>query len=42
MQTMDAIRGRTSVREYKPDPIPDDVIREIIEAATRAPSSGNR
>lgn len=41
MQTMDAIRGRTSVREYKPDPVPDDVIRDIIEAAALAPSSGN-
>lgn len=38
---MDAIRGRTSVREYKPDPVPDDVLKEIIEAAMLAPSSGN-
>lgn len=41
MQTMDAIRGRTSVREYKSDPVSDDVVREIMGAATLAPSSGN-
>ncbi|UCD07313.1 MAG: nitroreductase family protein [Candidatus Aenigmatarchaeota archaeon] len=41
MQTMECIRERRSVRNYKPDPIPEDIIKEIIEAATHAPSSGN-
>jgi nitroreductase len=41
MQTIDAINGRTSIREYKPDPIPDGALREILAAATQAPSSGN-
>lgn len=38
---MDAIKGRTSVREYKSDPVPDDILRNIMDAATLAPSSGN-
>lgn len=38
---MECIRERRSVRDYKPDPIPEETIKEIIEAATHAPSSGN-
>ncbi|MCK4496840.1 MAG: nitroreductase family protein [Candidatus Aenigmarchaeota archaeon] len=41
MQTMECIRERRSVRDYKPDPIPEEIVKEIIEAATHAPSSGN-
>lgn len=41
MQTMDCIKGRASVRKYKPDAVPDAVLKELIEAATQAPSSGN-
>jgi nitroreductase len=41
MQTMECIRERRSVRDYKPDPIPEGIVKEIIEAATHAPSSGN-
>jgi nitroreductase len=41
MQTIDAIRGRTSVRDYRSDPVPDDVLEAIMEAAVHAPSSGN-
>jgi nitroreductase len=35
------IRGRRSIRGFKPDPVPRDVIREIVDLATRAPSSMN-
>ncbi len=35
------VRGRRSIRGYKPDPIPKEVLKEIIEIATRAPSSMN-
>jgi len=41
MQFDECIRTRTSVRSYRPDPVPDNIMRRIIEAATRAPSSGN-
>lgn len=30
-----------SMRRLKPDPVPDELIWKIIEAATRAPSGGN-
>ncbi|MEH6546564.1 MAG: nitroreductase family protein [Sneathiella sp.] len=35
------VQGRRSIRGYKPDPIPKKVLEEIIEIATRAPSSMN-
>lgn len=35
------VRGRRSIRGYKPDPVPKAVLREIIEIAMRAPSSLN-
>lgn len=38
---LDAIYTTRSVRYFKPDPIPDDVIAGLIEAATRAPSGRN-
>jgi len=36
-----AVVTRKSIRGFKPDPVPRDVLREIIEAAVRAPSSDN-
>ena len=30
-----------SIRRYRPDPVPDDVLRRILEAGVRASSSGN-
>jgi len=41
MQAIECIRDRRSVREYKPNPIPEKILKEILEAATQAPSSGN-
>ncbi len=37
----DAIRTLRSVRRFRPDPVPDAVLRDIIEAATHAPSARN-
>jgi nitroreductase len=42
MELIDAIKTRKSIRNFKPDPIPKDTIREILEIATRAPSAVNR
>lgn len=42
MRVMDAIRQRRSVRNYKPDPIPQDVLDRLLEAVRLAPSAGNR
>ncbi len=41
MELVEAIRTRKSVREFKPDPVPQEVLREILEVATRAPSAMN-
>lgn len=41
MQTIDCIRDRRSVREYRQDPIPEKVLEEILESAVQAPSAGN-
>lgn len=37
----DAIRSRRSVRAFLPDPVPETVIRELLEVALRAPSGTN-
>jgi F420 biosynthesis protein FbiB-like protein len=36
------LRTRRSVRRFKPDPVPDSVIQEILTTATFAPSAHNR
>lgn len=41
MDVLEAIHRRRSVRDFLNQPVPDDVIRQIIEAGTWAPSSGN-
>ena len=35
------VRKRRSIRKFKPDPIPDEYIDKILEAARWAPSGGN-
>ncbi|MGQ9513980.1 MAG: nitroreductase family protein [Thermoproteota archaeon] len=42
MDVYKAISVRRSIRKYKPDPIPEDVLLKILEAARLAPSAGNR
>ncbi len=37
----DVVTGRRSIRGFKPDPIPTELLREIVTLATRAPSSMN-
>jgi len=36
-----AMHARRSIREFEPEPIPPETIRQIVEAAGRAPSSKN-
>ena len=36
------LRTRRSIRRFKPDPIPDSVIENILSTATFAPSAHNR
>jgi len=37
----EVVIGRRSIRGYRPDPVPKEVIREIVALAIRAPSSMN-
>ena len=41
MDTLDFITQHRSIRRYKADPVPEDVLSEILEAGIRASSSGN-
>lgn len=41
MLFQDCVRTRRSVRKYKADPVSDEVIRSIVEAAALAPSWKN-
>ena len=42
MDLHDFLRSRRSVRRFKPDPIPDSVLKNILHTATFAPSAHNR
>ncbi len=41
MEYEELVRQRRSIRGYKPDPVPKELILEIIEVASGAPSSMN-
>jgi nitroreductase len=38
----ETVKLRTSIRKFKPDPIPEEDIRRMIEAASLAPCAGNQ
>jgi nitroreductase len=41
MDAMDAILSRRSIRRYTAEAVPDEVIKELLEAAMSAPSANN-
>lgn len=41
MNVSQAVAQRISVRAFRPDPVAGALVREILEAAARAPSGGN-
>jgi len=41
LTTKEAIEKRRSIRKYKPDPVSDDIIRSLLDAARLAPSGCN-
>ncbi len=41
MDLMDAIKGRRSIRKYKPDLIPEEALQTVMEAVRWAPSWAN-
>jgi nitroreductase len=42
MELLDAMRTTPSTREFTDDPLPDDVLYDILEHARFAPNGGNR
>jgi nitroreductase len=42
MNVLEAIQKRRSVRQYKPDPVPDDALDRLLNALRLAPSGSNR
>ena len=41
MELLDAMYTQRAVRYFRPDPVPDDLIRQVLDAAIRAPSGSN-
>ncbi len=41
MDTIESIQNHRTVRKYKADPVPEDLLKELLEAGIRASSSGN-
>lgn len=41
MEVFECIRRRRTIREYKKDPIPEDVLEKILQAGRWSPSSSN-
>ena len=41
-QVLDAIISRRSCKSYKSDPVPRDIVEQVIQAGLYAPSGGNR
>jgi nitroreductase len=42
MDILEAIYTLRAMRRLKPDPVPEELVWKVLEAATRAPSGGNR
>jgi nitroreductase len=42
MDVFEAIKNRRSIRQYKPDPVSDETVVKVLEAAHWAPSWGNQ
>ena len=41
MDVIEAVKKRKSIRGYKPDPVPKEVLKQILELASHAPSAMN-
>ncbi len=42
MEVMEAVKTRRAIRSYKNQPIPEDALAKVLEAARLAPSASNR
>lgn len=41
MELFEAIYSARAIRRFKPDPVPDEIITKVLDAAIRAPSGSN-
>ncbi|MFN3553657.1 MAG: nitroreductase [Novosphingobium meiothermophilum] len=41
MNVSEAVSSRRSIRLFRPDPVPQDILQRVLEKAQRAPSGGN-
>jgi len=41
MELMEAIQGRRSIRKYRSDPVPNEILQKVIEAVRWSPSWAN-
>jgi nitroreductase len=41
MEVLEAIRTRRAIRRYKKDPVPQELLEQVLEAGRWAPSAGN-
>ena len=41
MDVLEAVASRYSCRAFLPTPVPENIVRDILERAARAPSAGN-
>ena len=41
MELMEAIKGRRSIRKYRTEPVPEEALKTVLEAARLAPSWSN-
>ena len=42
MEVLDVLHTTPTCRYYRPDPVPDDVLRRVLDGARWAPTGGNR
>lgn len=42
MDLIEVLRTTGAAREFRPEPVPDDVLRQVLDDARFAPSGGNR
>ena len=42
MEILEAIQNRKSIRDFKPDPVPREILENILEISLRAPSGVNK
>ena len=40
--TLALLKARRSIRRYRPDPVPDEMVEQLLEAGRWAPSASNR